>query len=180
MFAGFQTWGSAKGDKNTFGYSKNKTPEYILLEGAENNGELCNWLTPWSPSIATLSGETWKTQQLVVNEGTPSYVLSDSFDVDFGLDSSDDKGNTMSVNGQKTLNKFIEAYNFIYMHTINLLPYKETYSLNDPRNTSLDITKNIILQVLTIRIILILEELSGMSLDMINILCYGFQLDYQF
>ena len=27
------------------------------------------------------------------------------------------------------------------MHTINLLPYKETYSLNDPRNTSLDITK---------------------------------------
>lgn len=141
MFAGFQTWGSAKGDKNTFGYSKKTTPEYILLEGAENNGELCNWLTPWSPSVATLSGETWKTQQLVVNEGTPSYVLSDSFDVDFGLDSSDDKGNTMSVNGQKTLNKFIEAYNFVYMHTINLLPYKETYSLNDPRNTSLDITK---------------------------------------
>ena len=141
MFAGFQTWGSAKGDKNTFGYSKKTTPEYILLEGAENNGELCNWLTPWSPSIATLSGETWKTQQLVVNEGTPSYVLSDSFDVDFGLDSSDDKGNTMSVDGQKTLNKFIEAYNFVYIHTINLLPYKETYSLNDPRNTSLDITK---------------------------------------
>lgn len=141
MFAGFQTWGSAKGDKNTFGYSKNTTPEYILLEGAENNGELCNWLAPWSPSIVTLSGETWKTQQLVVNEGTPSYTLSDSFDVDFGLDSSDDSGNTMSAGGQKTLNKFIEAYNFVYMHTINLLPYKETYSLNDPRNTSLDITK---------------------------------------
>lgn len=141
MFAGFQTWGSAKGDKNTFGYSKKTTPEYILLEGAENNGELCNWLAPWSPSIVTLSGETWKTQQLVVNEGVTSYVLSDSFDVDFGLDSSDDKGNTMSADGQKTLNKFIEAYNFVYMHTINLLPYKETYSLNDPRNTSLDITK---------------------------------------
>lgn len=141
MFAGFQTWGSAKGDKNTFGYSENTTPEYILLEGAENNGELCNWLAPWSPSIVTLSGETWKTQQLVVNEGAPSYTLSDSFDVDFGLDSSDDDGNTMSTDGQKTLNKFIEAYNFVYMHTINLLPYKETYSLNDPRNTSLDITK---------------------------------------
>ena len=140
MFAGFQTWGSAKGDKNTFGYSKT-TPEYILLEGAENNGELCNWLAPWSPSIVTLSGETWKTKQLVINEGVTSYGLSDSFDVDFGLDDSDDKGNTMSVDGQKTLNKFIEAYNFVYMHTINLLPYKETYSLNDSRNTSLDITK---------------------------------------
>lgn len=141
MFAGFQTWGSAKGDKNTFGYSESTTPEYILLEGAENNGELCNWLIPWSPSIVTLRGETWKTQQLVVNEGAPSYAFSDSFDVDYGLDSSDDDGNTMSTGGQKTLNKFIEAYNFVYMHTINLLPYKESYSLNDPRNTSLDITK---------------------------------------
>lgn len=141
MFAGFQTWGSAKGDKNTFGYSGDTTPEYILLEGAENNGELCNWLAPWSPSIVTLSGETWKTQQLVVNEGAHSYALSDSFDVDFGLDSSDDDGNTMSAGGQRTLNKLIEAYNFVYMHTINLLPYKETYSLNDSRNTSLDITK---------------------------------------
>lgn len=140
MFAGFQTWGSAKGDKNTFGYSKT-TPKYILLEGAENNGELCNWLTPWCPSIVELSGETWKTKQLVINEGVASYGLSDSFDVDFGLDGSDEKGNTMSADGQETLNKFIEAYNFVYMHTINLLPYKETYSLNDPRNSTLDITK---------------------------------------
>lgn len=140
MFAGFQTWGSAKGDKNTFGYSKT-TPGYILLEGAENNGELCNWLAPWSPSVVELSGETWKTKQLVINEGVASYGLSDSFDVDFGLDDADEKGNTMSADGQETLNKFIEAYNFVYMHTINLLPYKETYSLNDPRNSTLDITK---------------------------------------
>lgn len=140
MFAGFQTWGSAKGDKNTFGYSKT-TPGYLLMEGAENNGELCNWLSPWSPSVVELSGETWKTKQLVVNKGVPSYGLSDSFDVDFGLDDADEKGNTMSAAGQETLNKFIEAYNFAYMHTINLLPYKESYSLNDPRNSTLDITK---------------------------------------
>lgn len=140
MFAGFQTWGSAKGDKNTFGYSET-TPKYILLEGAENNGELCNWLAPWSPSIVELSGETWKTKQLVINEGVASYGLSDSFDVDFGLDDADEKGNTMSADGQETLNRFIEAYNFAYMHTINLLPYKETYSLNDSRNSTLDITK---------------------------------------
>lgn len=141
MFAGFQTWGSAKGDKNTFGYS-DETPGYILLEGAENNGELCNWLTPWCPSIVTLSGETWKTKQLIIDKGVASYGLSDSFDVDFGLDDNDSTGSTMSVEGQKTLNKFIEAYNFAYMHTINLLPYKETYSLNDSRNTSvLDVTK---------------------------------------
>lgn len=132
MFAGFQTWGSAKGDKNTFGYS-DATPKYILLEGAENQGTLCNWLAPWSPSIVELSGETWKTKEL----GTSgSYGLSDSFDVDFGLDDNDNTGSTMSADGQETLNRFIEAYNFVYMHTINLLPYKESYSLNDPRNSS--------------------------------------------
>jgi len=98
MFAGFQTWGSAKGDKNTFGYS-DETPGYILLEGAENNGELCNWLTPWCPSIVTLSGETWKTKQLIINKGVASYGLSDSFDVDFGLNDNDDTGSTMSVEG---------------------------------------------------------------------------------
>ena len=130
MFAGFQTWGSAKGDKNTFGYSDD-TPKYILLEGAENDGTLCNWLAPWSPSVTELSGETWKTKQL---EASGSYSLSDSFDVDFGLDDNDSEGNTMSVDGKETLNRFIEAYNFVYMHTINLLPYKESYSLNDPRN----------------------------------------------
>ena len=132
MFAGFQTWGSAKGDKNTFGYS-DATPKYILLEGAENQGTLCNWLAPWGPSVVELSGETWKTKEL----GTSgSYSLSDSFDVDFGLNDSDKTGSTMSTDGQETLNKFIEAYNFVYMHTINLLPYKESYSLNDPRNSS--------------------------------------------
>lgn len=132
MFAGFQTWGSAKGDKNTFGYS-DATPKYILLEGAENQGTLCNWLAPWGPSVVELSGETWKTKEL----GTSgSYSLSDSFDVDFGLNDDDKTGSTMSTDGQETLNKFIEAYNFVYMHTINLLPYKESYSLNDPRNSS--------------------------------------------
>lgn len=132
MFAGFQTWGSAKGDKNTFGYS-DATPKYILLEGAENQGTLCNWLAPWGPSVVELSGETWKTKEL----GTSgSYSLSDSFDVDFGLNDGDKTGSTMSTDGQETLNKFIEAYNFVYMHTINLLPYKESYSLNDPRNSS--------------------------------------------
>lgn len=136
MFAGFQTWGSAKGDKNTFGYSDD-TPKYILLEGAENDGTLCNWLAPWSPSVVELSGETWKTKKL---ETSGSYSWSDSFDVDFGLNDSDKTGSTMSADGQETLNKFIEAYNFIYMHTINLVPYKESYSLNDPRN-SLEPTK---------------------------------------
>lgn len=139
-FAGFQTWGSAKGDKQTFGYDSEKTAGYILLEGAENDGELCNWLAPWAPNTTRLSGETWKTLYLnVSDQGEATYNESDSFDVDYGLDDNDDTGSTMSEAGNATLKRFIEAYNFAYMHTINLMPYTAKTSINDA--TGLDTTK---------------------------------------
>ena len=46
-FLGFQTWGSAKGDKPTSGYS-NATPHYLMLEGADNNNSSANFKTPWA------------------------------------------------------------------------------------------------------------------------------------
>ena len=44
---GFQTFGSAKGDKATFGYDDDKTPEYILIEGGENSDPHVNFRRPW-------------------------------------------------------------------------------------------------------------------------------------
>ena len=32
-FAGFQTWGSGKGDDSTSGYDEDLTPGYLMLEG---------------------------------------------------------------------------------------------------------------------------------------------------
>jgi hypothetical protein len=46
-FLGFQTWGSAKGDKPTSGYDK-KTPYYLMLEGADNDNAAANFKTPWA------------------------------------------------------------------------------------------------------------------------------------
>ena len=46
-FLGFQTWGSAKGDKPTSGYS-DATPQYLMLEGADNNNSAANFKTPWA------------------------------------------------------------------------------------------------------------------------------------
>lgn len=46
-FLGFQTWGSAKGDKPTSGYSK-ATPHYLMLEGADNDNAAANFKTPWA------------------------------------------------------------------------------------------------------------------------------------
>ena len=46
-FLGFQTWGSAKGDKPTSGYDKT-TPHYLMLEGADNDNASANFKTPWA------------------------------------------------------------------------------------------------------------------------------------
>ena len=46
-FFGFQTWGSAKADDPTFGYSDN-TPEYVLFEGADNASPGANFKQPWA------------------------------------------------------------------------------------------------------------------------------------
>lgn len=46
-FLGFQTWGSAKGDKPTSGYGDD-TPYYLMLEGADNDNPSANFKTPWA------------------------------------------------------------------------------------------------------------------------------------
>ena len=46
-FLGFQTWGSAKGDKATSGYG-DSTPYYLMLEGADNDNSSANFKTPWA------------------------------------------------------------------------------------------------------------------------------------
>jgi hypothetical protein len=46
-FMGFQTWGPGKTDDPTYGYSDN-TPEYLLLEGADNANAGANFKMPWA------------------------------------------------------------------------------------------------------------------------------------
>ena len=46
-FLGFQTWGSAKGDKPTSGYD-DSVPHYLMLEGADNDNSAANFKTPWA------------------------------------------------------------------------------------------------------------------------------------
>lgn len=46
-FLGFQTWGSAKGDKPTSGYD-DSVPYYLMLEGADNDNAAANFKTPWA------------------------------------------------------------------------------------------------------------------------------------
>lgn len=47
VFCGFQTWGSGKGDKKTFGYDKKKSPDYLCVSGADNGAVAALYQMPW-------------------------------------------------------------------------------------------------------------------------------------
>lgn len=47
VFCGFQTWGSGKGDKKTFGYDKKKSPDYMCISGADNGAIAALYQMPW-------------------------------------------------------------------------------------------------------------------------------------
>lgn len=127
-FFGFQTWGSAKADKETYGMLKT-TPEYLLLEGGENSDTAVNFRCPWHAlQRATGSGST-KTFVKTQVEGTtnpltksfPTISKADSiarpwdnlliesesivyndrgaWDIDAGVDELEDK-NAAPVNGK--------------------------------------------------------------------------------
>ena len=61
-FLGFQTWGSAKADDPTYGYSDN-TPEYVLFEGADNASPGANFKQPWAAFQTWDSTKTKKENQ---------------------------------------------------------------------------------------------------------------------
>lgn len=123
-FCGFQTWGAAKGDKPTFGYdddeeSDSYTPDYIMVEGADNNVTGANFETPWIPS----------EMLYVPDEESFCYNGAPNFDLDLGLlneDAEDDDplkdhptgGAVNSIN-----NYLIPGFNMVYLCNPNLRPF---------------------------------------------------------
>ena len=72
-FFGFLTWGSAKADKPVFGYGDD-TPEYILVEGADNGSPGANFKQPWA------AFQCWNSKTGEDAEQKPrSVTLTDNF-----------------------------------------------------------------------------------------------------
>lgn len=46
-FMGFLTWGSGKGDEETFAIDSDRTPGYLFLEGGENGDPAVQFRVPW-------------------------------------------------------------------------------------------------------------------------------------
>lgn len=144
QFMGFQTFGSAKGDKATFGYDDNKTPEYILIEGGENSDPHVNFRRPWaalqrvglnaagSKALTNFPTVTVAEQQspdrdysknLWIQDESIVYQNRGSWDVDFGLN---EDATDFTEHARKSLNKFGEFVDFVYKHNFNLVKTGET------------------------------------------------------
>lgn len=59
-FKSFSTFGPGKGDKPTFGYDKTVFPDYVCIEGADNDRELVMGRVPWIDEDVVLDDEDWK------------------------------------------------------------------------------------------------------------------------
>lgn len=144
QFMGFQTFGSAKGDKATFGYDDDKTPEYILIEGGENSDPHVNFRRPWaalqrvglnsagSRTLTNFPTVTVEEQQssnrdysknLWIQDESIVYQDRGSWDVDFGLN---DEATDFTEPARKSLNKFGEFVDFVYKYNFNLVKTGET------------------------------------------------------
>lgn len=144
QFMGFQTFGSAKGDKATFGYDDDKTPEYILIEGGENSDPHVNFRRPWaalqraglnsagSRTLTNFPTVTVEEQQspnrdysknLWIQDESIVYQDRGSWDVDFGLN---DEATDFTESARKSLNKFGEFVDFVYKYNFNLVKTGET------------------------------------------------------
>lgn len=144
QFMGFQTFGSAKGDKATFGYDDNKTPEYILIEGGENSDPHVNFRRPWAalqrvglnaagskaltnfPTVTVAeqqSSDRDYSKNLWIQDESIVYQNRGSWDVDFGLN---EDATDFTEHARKSLNKFGEFVDFVYKHNFNLVKTGET------------------------------------------------------
>lgn len=115
QFVSFSTFGPGKGDKPTFGYDKTKFPDYISIEGADNDRELVMCRVPWIDEDVILDEEDW----LYNGQKQWSLVFGDT----------------------SKYTPFKNAFNFVYQHYDNIDYYTGTIEdLNADENA--DISKH--------------------------------------
>ena len=113
-FIGLGTFGSGKGDKPTFGYDKQKTPDMLMIEGSDNNPLLTKHQAPW------ISGDVVYD----ADDESYSYGGVTSWDYDMG--------------NLNTITRFADAFNFIFLHSNRLKVFNGTYSQLKEASPTLD------------------------------------------
>lgn len=104
-FYGVYTFGPGKGDKPTFGYDKDKFPNYLMLEGCDNGTPLTNHRVPWNDDVALDDAG-----ELLMYNGVKQWEV------------------TMGNNSVSNLNRFKDAMNLCYLCNPNIKPHEGTLS----------------------------------------------------
>lgn len=139
-FMGFQTWGPGKADDPTYGYSDD-TPEYLLMEGADNGNSGANFKIPWAAmqtydsTVANIGTQYIKQQPasvtkndfttgLLIDDETIKFTAADDpLDVDYGVEEY--KPHYTKANlvfkfptevRDNTLKQFVDFYNAMYQY----------------------------------------------------------------
>lgn len=138
-FMGFQTWGSAKADDATYGYDEDVTPEYLLMEGADNGNPGANFKVPWAAfqtynsdlssldAIDQQLGNVTKNScvaGLLIDDETIKYGKNnDPLDVDYGAtkgDAYNEQSKPVFKFTDAVLNNslpaFVKFYNAMYQY----------------------------------------------------------------
>lgn len=114
-FRYLMTFGSAKGDKPTFGFDKNTTPHMMMVEGADNDRQLALFACPWDDDVT-------------YNAEKEAWYIGNAKQINFGF------GKTSKVNGEDipsdadALNALKNFFNFTYLHNPNIRCYDGTES----------------------------------------------------
>lgn len=101
VFKYLMTWGAGKGDKNTFGFNKNTTPDMLMLEGANNDRPLALFRIPWNDDITYDASEE-------------AYMYNGQKQLNFGFGTTD--STTKAPNSANALAAFRNFFNFCYLH----------------------------------------------------------------
>lgn len=109
-FKYLMTFGAGKGDKPTFGFNKNTTPNMIMVEGADNDVPMALFSTPWDDSV-------------IYDAGNEAWMYGNRKNINFGF------GKTTEIDGQEYpaqtdgLNAVKAFWNFVYLHNTSIIRF---------------------------------------------------------
>ena len=115
-FRYLMTFGSAKGDKPTFGFDKNLTPHMMMVEGADNDRLLALFACPWDDDV-------------VYNAEKEAWYIGNVKQINFGFGKTSKTGGEEVPSDGDALNALKNFFNFTYFHTRNIKCYEGTLSM---------------------------------------------------
>ena len=110
VFSYLMTFGAGKGDKSTFGFNKNTTPNMLMVEGADNDVPMALFATPWDNTVTyDADKEAW--------------MYGNRKNIDFGF------GKTTEIDGSEYpaetdgLDAIKAFWNYVYFHNVSIIKF---------------------------------------------------------